>query len=299
MKASRLADILEYEYVGDKDIEVDSIRAANVASAKDIAIAKSYEDIATTKAKVILTNMAVAMGKCFIYTHENIEIASIKLAQVIIENKTIDGHINSINCVFGNNVSIGSGTNYGNCCVFGNNVVIGNNCDIGDYVSFGDGTVVGDDVVIDSGTQIGVKSNYHYVDENGIRKRFLGCGITHIANGVEIGYNTVVQRGTFNDTFIGANTKIGNLVEIAHDVVVGENCKIISQTGIAGGVIIGKNVVIYGQCGIKDNVVIGDDVVIKGKSRVTKDIPKGVTISGMYTRENKRELELQVKLKKI
>lgn len=299
MKASKIADMLKYEYVGENDIEVDSIKMANVALESDIAVAKSYEDIVVTKAKVILSNMAVVIGKCFIYTHENIEMASIKIAQVINENQTVNGYENSINCVYGNNVSIGCGTKYGNYCVFGNNVVIGNNCVIGDCVSFGDGTIVGDNVIIDSGAQIGGKSNYHYIDENGVRKRFFGCGITQIANGVEIGYNTVIQRGTFNNTLIGDNTKIGNLVEIAHDVVVGENCKIISQTGIAGGVIIGRNVVIYGQCGIKENVVIGDGVVIKGKSRVTKNIPAGLIISGMHTRENKKELTLQVKLANI
>ena len=299
MKASKIADMLKYEYVGEEDVEVGSIKMANIALEGDIAIAKSYEDIVATKAKVVLSNMAVAMGKCFIYTYENIEIASIKIAQVINANKTVNSCEKGINCVFGNNVSIGSGTMYGNYCVFSNNVVIGNNCIIGDYVSFGDGTIIGDNVIIDTGAQIGVNSNYHYVDENGVRKRFFGCGITHIANGVEIGYNTVIQRGTFSDTFIGDNTKIGNLVEIAHDVVVGENCKIISQTGIAGGATIGRNVVIYGQCGIKDNVVVGDDVVIKAKSRVTKNIPNGLTISGMFARENKKELALQVKLKNI
>ncbi|MBR3746498.1 MAG: UDP-3-O-(3-hydroxymyristoyl)glucosamine N-acyltransferase, partial [Selenomonadaceae bacterium] len=116
---------------------------------------------------------------------------------------------------------------------------------------------------------------------------------------VEIGSNTVIQRGTFSDTIIGAGTIIGNLVELAHDVKIGEDCLIVSQVGICGNVTIGKRVQIFGQAGISNWVTIGDDAIVLAKSLVTKNIRAGQKVSGMFAREHRDELKHLAKLKKV
>ncbi len=70
-----------------------------------------------------------------------------------------------------------------------------------------------------------------------------------IEDGVEIGDNCAIDRGTMNDTVIGAGTAIDNLVQIAHNVRIGKCCVIAGQAGVAGSVTIGDFVMIGGQVG--------------------------------------------------
>lgn len=67
-----------------------------------------------------------------------------------------------------------------------------------------------------------------------------------IQDDVEIGANTVIDRGTLEDTVIGEGTKIDNLVQIAHNAVIGRNCRLAPQTGIAAGALIQDEAAIEG-----------------------------------------------------
>ena len=113
-----------------------------------------------------------------------------------------------------------------------------------------------------------------------------------IASGTIIGSNSVIQRGTLSDTYIGTNNMIGDMVVVGHDVIIGNNCKIVSQTGIAGCAIIKDNVTIYGQVGISNNVVIGNNVVVKGRTIVTKTVDDNQVIYGPFGRNYAEEMKL-------
>ena len=52
-----------------------------------------------------------------------------------------------------------------------------------------------------------------------------------LQDGVGIGANSCVDRGAFDDTVLGENTKIDNLVQIAHNVRVGRSCVMAAHTG--------------------------------------------------------------------
>ena len=82
-----------------------------------------------------------------------------------------------------------------------------------------------------------------------------------IGDDVEIGANTTVDRGSVDDTVVGAGTKIDNLVQIAHNVHVGERCLIAAMAGIAGSTHVGDEVFLGGQVGIADHVVGGRDLL--------------------------------------
>jgi UDP-3-O-[3-hydroxymyristoyl] glucosamine N-acyltransferase len=49
-----------------------------------------------------------------------------------------------------------------------------------------------------------------------------------IEDDVEIGANTTIDRGSIDDTVIGAGTKIDNLVQIGHNVRIGRLCLIVA-----------------------------------------------------------------------
>ena len=101
-----------------------------------------------------------------------------------------------------------------------------------------------------------------------------------IGKNVKIGSNSCIDRGTLNDTKIGNNVRIDNLVHIAHNVIIGNNCVIAGQTGIAGSTIIGENVIMGGQVGISGHLNIGDNVKIAAKSGVIKNISDNIIVGG-------------------
>ena len=141
-----------------------------------------------------------------------------------------------------------------------------------------------------------MKSFLHYDD--GKAKSFFGIGRTILNDGVQVGYNSIVQRGTLSDTVIGERTLIGNLVVIAHDVKIGSDSRIVCQSGIAGGAKIGSHVKILAQSGVVDNVEISDFATLMSKSVATKNVQRGKIISGMYGREHKDELKIQALLRR-
>lgn len=101
-----------------------------------------------------------------------------------------------------------------------------------------------------------------------------------LQDGVTIGANSCVDRGAYEDTVVGENTKIDNLVQIAHNVRVGRNCVMAAHTGISGSVTIGDGAAFGGRAGLKDHVVIGEGAQIAAGAGVLRDVPAGETWGG-------------------
>jgi UDP-3-O-[3-hydroxymyristoyl] glucosamine N-acyltransferase len=98
-----------------------------------------------------------------------------------------------------------------------------------------------------------------------------------LADHVEIGANTTIDRGVVGATRVGTGTKIDNLCHLAHNVQVGEHCVFAAQVGVAGSTRIGNYVRIGGQVGIIGHIHIGDFCEIGAQSGVSKDLaPKSV-----------------------
>ena len=101
-----------------------------------------------------------------------------------------------------------------------------------------------------------------------------------LEEGVEIGANSTIDRGSLADTIIGKNTFIDNQVHVAHNVQIGKNCMIAGQVGFAGSSILGNNVVIGGQSGVSGHLKIGNNVKIGGGSGVINNIPDNQKVMG-------------------
>jgi UDP-3-O-[3-hydroxymyristoyl] glucosamine N-acyltransferase len=101
---------------------------------------------------------------------------------------------------------------------------------------------------------------------------------------VSIGANTTVDRGAYEDTVIGENTKIDNLVQIAHNVRIGRNCVLAGQAGLSGSVTIGDGAQFGGRAGVADHITIGAGARVGAASGVMKNIPAGETWGGMPAR---------------
>ena len=305
----RLRDIAKefnFTIAGNEELEISALKYAHDADEHSLAIAYNDKDIINTVAQAVLTEPRVLpVAKSFLYSGFNeLNTAIVKIAKLFVaegiypDYEKVFPQTLKNGSMFGENVAVGEGTIIAPFVSVGENVTIGKNCRVESGVFIGSGTVIGDGVKILAGSRVGVNCHYHY-ERGGRHESFCGVGRTIIGDGVEIGANTVLQRGSFSDTVIGAGTIIGNLVEIAHDVKIGANCLIVSQVGLCGNVTIGEHVQILGQAGVKNWVTVGDGAIILAKSGVTKNIRAGQKVSGMFSREHRAELKRLAKSKII
>ena len=160
------------------------------------------------------------------------------------------------NVMIGKNVKIGKDTFIGTNSIIESNVEIGSGCIIGSSVVLKN-TLISNNVNIQDGCKIGIKGfGFIPIPEKNLRIPHTGNVI--IEEGVEIGANSTIDRGSLSNTFIGKNTFIDNQVHIAHNVKIGKNCMIAGQVGFAGSSTLGDNVVIGGQAGISGHLKIGN-----------------------------------------
>lgn len=180
--------------------------------------------------------------------------------------------------VLGPEVRIGRGTRIGANTVIGPGVQIGRDCWIGANVSVSF-ALVGDRVRLLAGARIGeagfgaARSRSGPVDVPQLGRVILQDGVT-------VGANSCIDRGAYDDTVIGENTKIDNLVMIGHNCVIGRNCLLAANTGISGSVTVGDGVIFGGKAGIGDHITIGEGARVAAGAGVLADIPAGETWSG-------------------
>ncbi|NNU16692.1 UDP-3-O-(3-hydroxymyristoyl)glucosamine N-acyltransferase [Parvularcula sp. ZS-1/3] len=180
--------------------------------------------------------------------------------------------------------------------------VIGPGAEIGEGVIIGPNAVIGHGVILGEGTYVAAGASIAHA-EIGKNCRILAgavigeagfgytagetgpvavpqLGAVRLADEVDIGAQTTVDRGALGDTVIGAMSKIDNLCQIAHNCRLGRGVLVASQTGISGSCIIGDFVMMGGQVGMADHLNIGDGAVIAAKSGLMKDVEPGGKVGG-------------------
>ncbi|MEO7962689.1 MAG: UDP-3-O-(3-hydroxymyristoyl)glucosamine N-acyltransferase [Gemmatimonadaceae bacterium] len=200
--------------------------------------------------------------------------------------------------VIGDGARIGERVQLDAHCVVGNGVVIGDDSHIFPNVTIYSGATLGDRVVVHAGATIG-SDGFGYVFAAGGHQKIPHVGRCVIENDVEIGANTTIDRGSIDDTIVGAGTKIDNLVQIAHNVRIGTLCLVVAQAGIAGSSRLGDGVVVGGQAGLGGHIVIGSGAKIGGQSGVFGNVPAGETWSGYPARPHALALRAQAALFKL
>jgi UDP-3-O-[3-hydroxymyristoyl] glucosamine N-acyltransferase len=184
--------------------------------------------------------------------------------------------------VVGAGAQIGRGSRIGANTVIGPGVAIGRDCVISANVTIGF-ALIGDRVRILAGAAIGEPGFGATAGPQGLID-IPQLGRVILQDGVSIGANSCVDRGAFEDTVLGENTKIDNQVQIAHNVHVGRNCVMAAHTGISGSVTIGEGCQFGGRAGVADHVTIGDGARIGAAAGVMRDVPAGETWGGFPAR---------------
>ncbi len=192
---------------------------------------------------------------------------------VIGEHCTIDA-----GAIIGNRVEIGDNCHIGHNVVVHQGVVIGNHTHVGANSTLSH-CIIGQHVIIHRGVHIGQDGfGFALGREGHIKVPQLGRVV--IESDVEIGSGTCIDRGTGPDTFIGAGSKIDNLVQIGHNVHVGKQSILVAQTGIAGSSHIGNGVILGGQVGVAGHLKIGHGARVAAQSGIMANIPAGASYGG-------------------
>ena len=187
-------------------------------------------------------------------------------------------------------------------CEIGPMVVIGAGARIGPRSRIGAQTVIGPAVEIGADARIDCHvSISHALIGNrvrllpGVRLGQDGFGFAMGAHGfvsvpqlgrvvieddVDIGANTTIDRGSAQDTVIGAGTHIDNQVQIAHNVQIGRCCVIVAQVGISGSTTLEDFVVIAGQAGVIGHVRVGTRARVGAQAGVMADVEAGAEVVG-------------------
>ncbi|HSZ52273.1 MAG TPA: UDP-3-O-(3-hydroxymyristoyl)glucosamine N-acyltransferase [Caulobacteraceae bacterium] len=197
----------------------------------------------------------------------------------------------------GDGAQIGRGTWIGPGTVIGPGVAIGRDGWIGARAVIGF-ALIGDRVRIHAGAVIGEPGFGAAPGPGGIVD-LPQLGRVILQDGVTVGANACIDRGAFQDTVVGENTKIDNLVQVAHNVVIGRNCLLAAYTGISGSTVVEDGCVFGGRAGISDHIVIGRGARIAAAAGVMKNVPAGESWGGSPARPVKlwlRETALLARL---
>jgi UDP-3-O-[3-hydroxymyristoyl] glucosamine N-acyltransferase len=171
--------------------------------------------------------------------------------------------------VLGQAVQIGRRTIIGPYCVLEDGVVLGDDCTLLAHVTLYAGTTLGDRVLVQAGAVLGATGfGYARNAATGTYLAFPQQGTLTIADDVEIGANTTIDRGALGETRIGQGTKIDNLVHIAHNCVIGKNVVIAAQTGISGSSVVDDGAILGGQVGMGEHAYVGPGVILGGGAGV-------------------------------
>lgn len=300
------------------DGKINKVLPPLLADEESLALAlgeDEIENLAKTKAKCALVPLGVNLENISTIEVERPRLAMMKLLNLFYEepDSTIGIHPTATihpdakigkdvaigpNVVVSRGAEIGDGSRLLANVYIGKFAVLGKNCLLHPGVNAGDFVKIGNNCILHHGVSIGA-DGFSFVTEkpdnietarkegeikggNAEQKVFKipSLGSVVIEDDVEIGANTTIDRGTIENTTIGAQTKIDNLVMIGHNCKIGKACMIVSQVGIAGSCTIGDRVVIAGQAGLADHISIGSDSIVLAQAGVTKSHPERSVLMG-------------------
>lgn len=286
MKTKEIAEFLGGELIGDGEVEIVRVAAADSAKSGEIAFVEKNDDIIRSKAAclLVLTDFALAVEQAVIKT-DNPKLALSRIAAVLHPRYKPQPMIHSTALVresasVGDNVIIepfvcidedsivGNDTYLHAAAMIGRNVRIGNNCEIHSNVVIRDNCTIGDNVILHAGVIIGADGFGYVKDDAGNYHQFPQIGTVVIEDNVDIGANSCIDRGALGETRIGEGTKIDNLVQIAHNVRIGKRVVIAAQTGISGSTVIEDDCVIGGQVGMGDHALVKSGAVIGSQAGI-------------------------------
>ncbi|MBE6446879.1 MAG: UDP-3-O-(3-hydroxymyristoyl)glucosamine N-acyltransferase [Alphaproteobacteria bacterium] len=302
VRISELATICDFKIIGSGDFEIENVATLKNAKEHDLSFfgnKKYRSDFVQTKsgAVIISEGDAVYLPDGVIgLVAKNVMIGYAQALSLLFPNEVVPPHICQTayisdsakigqNCYIGDYVVIGDNVEIGDNCFIGSHTVIEKSCKIGANAIIRNNvtishSIIGDNVMINSGARVG-ESGFGIIPTGRTMVYVKQLGRVIIGDRVRIGANTTIDRGSVDDTEIGNDTIIDNLVQIAHNVKIGERSILVAQVGIAGSTTIGNDVVLAGQVGVAGHIEIGDRAIAAAKSGIASSVESGKIVGGI------------------
>jgi UDP-3-O-[3-hydroxymyristoyl] glucosamine N-acyltransferase len=303
--ASAIAAAVGAKLEGDGSIELRGVAAPERAGPHDLVYvekAKHADRAAASAALCVIAPENMALPGKTVLRSSQPKVAFAKAAAFVLEKAPIAIGIHPTAiiaplakispsagigpfAVIGEDAQIGEGTQIGAHSVIGAGSWIGERCRIHPRVTLYAGVRIGHRVEIHSGAVIGA-DGFGYAQGEGRYWKFPQAGIVEIADDVEIGANTTIDRGSLDDTRIAEGVKLDNLVHIGHNCQIGAHTVMAAQVGLSGSCEFGKHVVVGGQAGFGEQCYLEDGAIIGGQSGVLggKTVRSGQTVWGTPAR---------------
>jgi len=291
--ARELARAIGASLEGDGSVEITGVAAPERASSSDLIFvdATKHGERAEASAAccVVVPEGVAILGKTLLRAKEA-KVVFAKAAALLREPSVIAHGVHST-AVIAPLAKIAPSASIGPYAVIGEDAHIGENTQIGAHSIIGAGCWVGDDcrihprVTLYANIRVGNRVEIHagavlgadgfgYAYGEGRHWKFPQTGIIEIADDVEIGANTTIDRGSLDDTRIAEGVKLDNLVHVGHNVKIGAHTVVAAQTGISGSSTLGHHVILGGQVGIADHCTLEDQSIAGAQA----GIPTGKTI---------------------
>jgi UDP-3-O-[3-hydroxymyristoyl] glucosamine N-acyltransferase len=317
MKLSKIALLLNEQFHGE-DVEIERVGSLETDFINEILYVESGKYLEKAKAKkpgALVISRGLNAGDIPYIEADDPKLIFIRLLEIfnpagnktgkafidkdarISEKSSVDFTATVMpGAVVMEGVRIGAGSTVFPNCVLERDCAVGTGTVLYSGVIIRERCVVGNDCIIHSGAVIGA-DGYGFYEKEGKIIKIPQIGIVKIGDRVEIGANCTIDRATVDKTEIGNDTKLDNMVHIAHNVKIGERCLIAAQAGISGSVTIGNHVIILGQAGIVDHVSIADNTIIMAKSGIHNDVKKAEVLFGTIARPVKEHHRIHAALK--
>lgn len=180
--------------------------------------------------------------------------------------------------VIGARAVIGPRCRIGNHAVLDMGVELGPDCRIGAHASVSH-AILGARVYVYPGARVG-QEGFGFAMGDGGFLTVPQLGRVILEDDVEIGANSTVDRGSAQDTVIGAGSRLDNLVQIGHNTRLGRCCVVVAQAGISGSAELGDFVMIGGQAGLNGHIRVGARARIGAQAGVMSDLEAGTDVVG-------------------
>jgi UDP-3-O-[3-hydroxymyristoyl] glucosamine N-acyltransferase len=305
-----IAKLVGGKLYGSPEASIENLKPLELAGPKDL----SFFAPNSRKAKTALEALLSSSSAGGLLVKER--ITSISIPQIEVDNpmaavieiaKRFRPQINPApgahpTAVVDPSAKLGEGVAIGAYAVIGPDVVIGARSVIHPHVVIYPGAsigadciihsnavirefvVLGDDCLLQNGAVIGGDGFGYIPDKEHGHRRIPHLGTVVIGDGVDLGANATIDRGTLGATVVGRQTKIDNLVMVGHNCQIGERNIFCSQVGISGSTTIGSNVILGGKVGVADHIKIGDGARIAARSGITGHVEAGAQVGGFPAR---------------
>jgi len=241
LTAAAIADAVGGRLIGDPDTTIRGVAPLDRASPTDLSFlgaAKYAAAFSASRAGVVLVSpeLAETPGQSSRVVVDQPQEALLSLLPRFHRTTEAPAGVHQT-AVIGRGARLGSDVSIGPYAVIGDRAMLGDRVVVGAHSVIGEGVEIGDDsclypaVTIYAGSQIGRRVIVHagarigsdgfgYVQKggDGAHLKIPHVGRCLIEDDVEIGANSTIDRGSIDDTVVGAGTKIDNLVQIAHNV---------------------------------------------------------------------------------